>query len=167
MFVTCPKKMGCRKLHRGLFAIVTVAVLLISCAKTDRPTRYGWTSEDEKQIRRAYITLAKAIEHKDIDLLMSLYSSAYLDVYGKQQETWHTVRRRWEQAFKDFFIIEVSIVVNSITVEGDRAVGVVAMSWEARDSSGTLISSVEDLPAIDYWRKEDGQWKVYGNQGRG
>ncbi len=159
--------MNWRGIRRTLPAIAAAMAILVSCAKTQKPTQYGWSSEDEKQIALAYHTLVDAVEKKDINLLMSLYSHRYLNVYGRQRQTYSTVQRAWEETFRNCSTIKMSVIVTDILIEGDRAVVQTTMCWKAKDTFGNVIASVEDLPGVDYWWKEDSQWKICGNQGMG
>ena len=128
-------------------------------------------SDEEKGILALFDKAMKASSKEDLEAVISLYSTKYLNAgYNRTDMT-----NSWKKIFNHFDKIEMHHNVYQIEVstDGTRArmrCGGILSGLDTAGGSG-LIASGNESVVIDSWSqsvhefiKEDGQWKIYGNQ---
>ena len=111
------------------------------------------------RIERLYRYMVSTIENEDINGVMSLYSPGFLENgYNKTD-----VRNNFLGFFDTYYDIDENITVRDIEISGNFAAVEISEWWQARDQNGTLWY-VDPAIFVDYWRYEDGDWYLYGNQ---
>jgi hypothetical protein len=142
-----------------LLLFLPLAALLVGCG--------GGGNSDRDEIIRSYDVMADAIEHKDIDTLMSFVSLDYLQG-GADRNT-------FEATYRDYFAthsnIRASFVVHSIdfeTADHEQIAFVnldFYLSGYTTDSTGRRVLDEETDKGIEgVWIKEHGTWRLFGDQ---
>ncbi|MBI5184123.1 MAG: nuclear transport factor 2 family protein [Nitrospinae bacterium] len=136
-------------------------------AYTDIPS----SSPDGKAIHELFVKAEKAAADEDIKGIISLYSKNYLNAGYATAD----MRNSWTKIFDMFNKIKMDHHIYQIQIssDGNRArmkCGGLLSGMETHGGMGLLGSGAEPI-VIDSWTaathefiKEDGQWKIYGNQ---
>ena len=102
--------------------------------------------EGEEQIRANLAAAVSAYNNKDINTIMSYFSLNYLD----DGRDYNTLREDFVEEFSDPQFEQISYTINSVAVSESAAT--VSVTW---DDAETEVMN---------WIKENGNWKIYGNQ---
>ncbi|HOC31618.1 MAG: nuclear transport factor 2 family protein [Armatimonadetes bacterium] len=117
------------------------------------------TNREADRIERLYRYMVSTIENEDINGVMSLYSPGFLENgYNKTD-----VRNIYLDFFAAYHNIDENITVRDIDISGNYAAVEIREWWQARDQNGTLVY-VDPAIFVDYWKYENGDWYLYGNQ---
>lgn len=119
---------------------------------------------DIQAIKDAYEGIEVALETEDIDTLMSYFSADFLHD-DKNRNHW---LGQFQQLFDNYQNIQVEFTDIQITVNGDAATTTlhVKITGELQDGGAVETITDEDMSEdyLNYWLKEDGIWRLYGNQ---
>lgn len=151
----------------ALFLSIGINAYAGDLAYTDIPS----TSPEGKAIHNLFVKAEKAAADKDIKGIISLYSKDYLNAgYAKAD-----MGNSWSKIFDMFnkITMEHNIYQIQISSDGTRArmkCGGLLSGVETHGAMGLLGSQAEPI-VIDSWTasthdfiKEDGEWKIFGNQ---
>ena len=131
--------------------VVLTTVMMGGCGSS--------SNREADRVERLYRYFVSTVENEDINGLMSLYSPGFLENgYNKTY-----VRNNFLYFFDTYYDIDENITVRDIEISGNFAAVEISEWWQARDQNGTLWY-VDPAVFVDYWRYEDGDWYLYGNQ---
>lgn len=121
--------------------------------------------ETAKEVMTFFHSAEKAIQSRNIEALMSLYSEGYRD--GDHDKA--SARKIWERIFKRFNEMATRHNMKLVTKSSDKGLVILRCS-------GILLGLPEGDSGpitIDNWnqqdhvlKKEDGQWKLIGSFGK-
>lgn len=129
------------------------------------------SSPEGKAIHELFVKAEKAAANEDIKEIVALYAKNYLNAGYTSAD----MRNSWAKIFDMFNNIKMehNIYQIQISADGNRArmkCGGLLSGKETHGGMGLLGSGSEAI-VIDSWTaathdftKEDGQWKIYGNQ---
>jgi len=119
---------------------------------------------DIEEIKNAYAGIEVAVETEDIDTLMSYFSDDFLHDDQDKIHWWS----QFQQLFDNYQNIQVEFTNVQIAVNGNAATATlhVKITGELQDGEAVETITDEDVSEdyLNYWLKEDGIWRLYGNQ---
>ena len=119
---------------------------------------------DIQAIKDAYAGIEVAVETEDTDTLMSYFSD---DFFHDDQDKIHWWTQ-FQQLFDNYQNIQVEFTNVQIAVNGNAAATTlhVKITGELQDGGAVETITDEDMSEdyLNYWLKEDGIWRLYGNQ---
>jgi hypothetical protein len=123
--------------------------------------------ETVKEIVASFDRAERAIQAKDMDGLMALYSKRYN--YHKLRKS--DARRIWEEIFEyhhGLHSTHLFTKINKIVqVSGDQTAQVTCTGalWGVADETGKKVTVDSWFEEMHYLVKEDGTWRIIGNAG--
>ncbi|MCD6318663.1 carboxypeptidase regulatory-like domain-containing protein, partial [Candidatus Aerophobetes bacterium] len=127
------------------------------------------TSYHIQAIQDAYQAIEKAFEIEDITSLMSYFSFNFLHNGGQHKDYWQT---EFENIFSNYQNIQVEFTNLRISIneEGNQATTSLHVKITAEPEGGGETTTLMDKDLSDdwlnYWIREDGSWRLCGNQQR-
>ena len=119
---------------------------------------------DIEAIKDAYTGIEVAVETEDIDTLMSYFSDDFLHDDQDKIHWWS----QFQQLFDNYQNIQVEFTDIQIAVNGDAATATLHVKITGEPQNGGAVETItdEDMSEdyLNYWLKEDGIWRLYGNQ---
>ncbi|HOD54273.1 MAG TPA: hypothetical protein PKJ08_07090 [Candidatus Cloacimonadota bacterium] len=138
---------------KGLIYLFIVVMLTLSACSTD-------LSEDDidrSKINDILLRVRDEFNDVDIDKVMSYYDTDYyhngLNLFN-QTNVWYD--RSIEYNYLE--LSEINIVLN-----GDFAV-VHFIAKYSKQGTQTILIEPDEIGDMSYFRKVNGEWKIYGNQ---
>jgi hypothetical protein len=165
-----------KKVSIGVMIVVFAASGLTLCrpptptvAKVEVPSYATVTADDAtvKEILAAFDRAEQAIQARDVDGLMSLYSKRYN--YHKLRKS--DARRLWEEMLEYHHQLHSTHVFTDIKttqVDGETRAEVKCTGalWGISGESGEKVTVDSWFEEVHYLVKEDGVWRIIGNAGR-
>lgn len=166
-----------RPLHTLLAMAVGVTTLTLcrpatpTVAKVEIMTGAAIMADENsvKEIVAAFDRAEKAIQAKDLDGLMALYSKRYN--YHKLRKS--DARRIWEEIFEYHHRLHSTHLFTKINkvvqMNGDVTAQVTCTGalWGLADETGGKETIDSWFEEVHYLVKEDGAWRIIGNEGAG
>jgi hypothetical protein len=120
-----------------------------------------YPSADEQAIRDAYAAMATALEVEDLDALMDHFSAAFL--HDGKDALWY--RDKIAEWLASVGNVEASWTATSVAIAGACATAdsILMACGDPVEGGSPEYGRLSDT---DYWLKEDGVWRLYGNQQR-
>ncbi len=157
---------------KSIVAILIFAVFFAFTGYQAQAGEFKAVMKDSKVGQEIHVLYHKASEFaskEDLKGVMGLYSKKYMsDGWDKDY-----MEASWTQIFGAFDEIEIEHHIYQLFVKGDRAKMICGGAFLGIDTVGSsgLFGSEQESTIIDSWGsathdliKEDGVWKIYGNQ---
>jgi len=119
-------------------------------------------AQDEEDIINSYNSLGAAFESENITAFMQYFSPEYF----KNCENYTDFRNNMQYLFDNYFDIELNMEIHNITFSGDLAFVVNSGNWTGTRNDNNATGGENWLFEIDVWRKENDEWKWYGDHTR-
>ena len=139
-------------------------------AKVEVPSYATVTADDAtvKDLLAAFDRAEQAIQARDVDGLMALYSKRYN--YHKLRKS--DARRLWEEIFEYHHKLHSTHLftdIKTVQVDGETRVEVKCTGalWGLANESGQKVTVDSWFEEVHYLVKEDGAWRIIGNAGTG
>jgi len=119
---------------------------------------------EQQVIRDAYKEIETAIENEDINTLMSYFSFNFLHS-GQNRDYYQS---QFQALFDNYQNIQVQFSNLDVTINGNVATTSVHVNITAEPQGGGATQTIVDADEFDkwhnYWIKEKGFWRLYGDQ---
>jgi len=159
----------------GLLVILAGTLGLTICgppkpvvAKVEVPSYATVTADDAtvKEILAAFDRAEQAIQARDLDGLMALYSKRYN--YHKLHKS--DARRIWEEIFEYHHKLHSTHLftdIRTVQVDGETRAEVKCTGalWGLASETGQKVTVDSWFEEVHYLVKEDGAWRIIGNAG--
>jgi hypothetical protein len=137
-------------------------------AKVEVPS-YATVTADEstvKEIVSAFERAEQAIQARDLDSLMTLYSKRYN--YHKLHKS--DARRLWEEILEHYHKLHSTHIftdIKTVQFEGETRAEVKCTGalWGLANETGQKVTVDSWFEEVHYLVKEDGTWRIIGNAG--
>jgi len=163
------------RLSITIFGIVLGASTLTLChpptptvAKVEVPSYATVTADDAtvKEVVAAFDRAEQAIQARDIDGLIALYSKRYN--YHKLRKS--DARRLWEEIFEYHHKLHSTHIftdIKTVQVDGETRAEVrcTGALWGLANETGQKVTVDSWFEEVHYLVKEDGTWRIIGNAG--
>lgn len=163
------------RLLLSVIAILVGALGLTLCgppkpvvAKVEVPPYATITVDDAtvKEILAAFDRAEQAIQARDVDGLMALYSKRYN--YHKLRKS--DARRIWEEIFEYHYKVHSTHLftdIRTVQVDGETRAEVKCTGalWGLASETGQKVTVDSWFEEVHYLVKEDGAWRIIGNAG--
>ena len=143
-----------------LFSLVILSSFAVAQGKTSKPSPSGG---DKAQIEALYDKYIKAFNAKDVDTIMSLYSTKDLFVFDvvppREYPNWDAYKKDWQEVFAAFpGPVQNKMSDVSITVAGPVAYAHNIQTGQFTDKDGKKVDLV--VRVTDVFRKINGKWLI-------